>query len=79
MGPRESLGRMNTSRDFWPALKDRLEKLIESRSANVLAGRLSPEEYRRIAGEISGIKLTIIAGDELASGKQPKAEDKPTT
>lgn len=66
---------MSHPSDFWPALKDRLEKLIESRSANVLAGRLSPEEYRRIAGEISGLNLAIKEGDDLVKGKPPKAEE----
>lgn len=68
------------SHEFWPALKDQIEKLIESRSANVLSGRLSPEEYRRLAGEVSGLRLALATGDGLAKGKPPKAEEpNPTT
>jgi hypothetical protein len=70
---------MNTSHDFWPALKARVEKAIESRASRVLTGKLSFQDYQIVANEIAGLKAALDIGDELASGKQPKAEDKPTT
>ena len=69
---------MKELRDFRERLRARLAELIETRTVTLADGAVSNhEQYRRIVGEIAGLKDALVVMDEAYRQMLEHDEDDP--